>query len=197
MTDRKVQENAKILSCSSNLETEAYQLYRNVSEKMNKPESSLILALAYDSLKTAKILQDLLSSFDLAEKGIKNCKKNRLKLWEKIHAFSQNVQEMQNINDEAFCQILKELISLEDLLLEGYAEIIKSDAPRILAEKLSEITLTELSAVKKLFESIVEEKQRHRLTLIEVNYTFEKREANKKSLFSPVVKYQNPDAWIQ
>jgi hypothetical protein len=197
MGDRKLQEYIKTLSCCSGLEMETYPMYRNLSKKMNKPESSLILAIAYDNLKTAKIIQDLITNFEANQQGIKNCKRNQQKLWQKINAFSQNIMELQNINDETFIQIFKELVILEDLLIESYTENIKSDASTILADKLSEIVLTEPSTVKKLFESIIEEKHRHRLTLIEVNYIFEKREAKRKPSFSPAVKFQNPDAWIQ
>ena len=39
------------------LKIEAFTLYETLSKKINPPESSFILGLAYDSLKCAKIIQ--------------------------------------------------------------------------------------------------------------------------------------------
>jgi hypothetical protein len=51
----KLQESAQYLKNCMIVENEAFKLYETLSKKINQPESSFILGIAYDNLKNTKI----------------------------------------------------------------------------------------------------------------------------------------------
>jgi hypothetical protein len=74
--NEKLRESAQYLKQCTFVETEAFKLYETLSKKINQPESSFILGIAYDSLKNAKIIQGILDCFDLSELENKNVRKD-------------------------------------------------------------------------------------------------------------------------
>ena len=191
----KLQESAQSLKCFNNLETEAFRLYETLSKKINPPESSFIIGLAYDSLKVAKIIQGILDYIDLPETENLNCKKNLLELSSNITGFSKKMSKTNNLNYEISCEILKELTNMEDQLSDVYANYVQSPAIKIVADEFSKLALN-LSNFKKIFETFIEQKQKHRETLIEIIYCFEAKESERLRTMAPAFKYKNPDAWI-
>jgi hypothetical protein len=193
--NEKLQESAQSLKCLNNLETEAFRLYETLAKKINPPESSFILSLAYDSLKCAKIMQGILDYIDLPETENLNCKKNLTELSDNISKFTKKLVKTNNLNYEISCEILKELTNMEDQLSEIYANYVQSPAIKIIADEFSKLALN-LSNFKKIFETFVEQKQKHRETLIEIIYCFEAKESERLRTMAPTFKYKNPDAWI-
>jgi hypothetical protein len=193
--NEKLQESAQSLKCLNNLETEAFRLYETLAKKINPPESSFILGLAYDSLKCAKIMQGILDYIDLPETENLNCKKNLTELTNNITGFSKKMSKTNNLNYEISCEILKELTNMEDQLSEIYANYVQSPAVKIVADEFSKLALN-LSNFKKIFETFVEQKQKHREILIEIIYCFEAKESERLRTMAPTFKYKNPDAWI-
>ena len=193
--NEKLQESAQSLKCLNNLETEAFRLYETLAKKINPPESSFILSLAYDSLKCAKIMQGILDYIDLPETENLNCKKNLTELSDNISKFTKKLVKTNNLNYEISCEILKELTNMEDQLSEIYANYVQSPAIKIIADEFSKLALN-LSNFKKIFETFVEQKQKHRETLIEIIYCFEAKESERLTTMAPTFKYKNPDSWI-
>ena len=193
--NEKLQESAQSLKCLNNLETEAFRLYETLAKKINPPESSFILSLAYDSLKCAKIMQGILDYIDLPETENLNCKKNLTELSDNISKFTKKLVKTNNLNYEISCEILKELTNMEDQLSEIYANYVQSPAIKIVADEFSKLALN-LSNFKKIFETFVEQKQKHRETLIEIIYCFEAKESERLRTMAPTFKYKNPDSWI-
>jgi hypothetical protein len=196
MDNEKLQGYVGYLHCCSDLEVESFRLYQLLSNKMNNPESSYILGIAYDSLKNAKILQSLLEAFDQTEKTNKDCEKSLAKLFEEIQNFSRSLTKVRNIDSELFIDILQELLNLEDLLSLVYTNFNQSTGPKLITDEMSKLVTTDLGNFKKIFDSFVENKTEHRETITEIIYYIEGRE-KKPKYTSPVVKYQNPDAWIK
>jgi uncharacterized protein YdiU (UPF0061 family) len=194
--NEKIEESAQYLCCS-NIEIEAFRLYENLSKKINNPESSFILGFAYDSLKCSKIIQSLLQIFDQTDTENMNCKKNLSALMEEVSAFSKTISKINNIDYQNFCEILNELINLEDLLDAAYTNFLQSSGPKTVAAALSKFVVSDLSHLKKVFENFVEEKEKHRGCIIEIIYSLEAKEADRLKHLAPIVKYQNPDTWIR
>ena len=192
----KLQESAQYLKCCSNIEIETFRLYETISKKINHPESSFILGFGYDSLKNSKILQGLLQAFDLSETEDMECKRNLAELAAEVSAFSKIISRINNIDYESLIEIFKELIHLEDLLSQVYNDYLESNGPRILADEMSKLVTINLDELKKIFERFTEEKGKHRETLIETVYCFEAKEAERLKHTTPIVKYKNPDSWI-
>ncbi len=192
----KLQESTQYLKCCSNIEIETFRLYETISKKINHPESSFILGFGYDSLKNSKILQGLLQAFDLSETEDMECKRNLAELAGEVSAFSKIISRINNIDYESLIEIFKELIHLEDLLSQVYNDYLESNGPRILADEMSKLVTINLDEFKKIFERFTEEKGKHRETLIEAVYCFEAKEAERLKHTTPIVKYKNPDSWI-
>jgi rubrerythrin len=193
----KLQESAQSLKCFNNIEIEAFRLYEALAKKINPPESSFILSLAYDSLKCAKIIQGILEYIDLPETGNMNCKKNLTEIANNISKFTKRAIKTNNLNYEISCEILKELTNIEDQLSEVYTNYLQSPSIINIADEFSKLALSLRERnFKKIFETFIEQKQKHRETLIEIIYCFEAKEAERLRTMSPTFKYKNPDEWI-
>jgi hypothetical protein len=193
--NEKLQESAQYLKCFNNLEIESFRVYEALSKKINQPESSFILGLAYDSLKCSKIIQGILSHIDLSEIEGAECKKEIAELAREISTFTKVVSTINNLNPLISCEILSELINMEDLLNETYTSYLQSSTTKFVADEFSALIPQSSNNFKRIFDFFVEEKEEHRRTLIEVINSLETKAAEKIRHISPIVKYQNPDAW--
>jgi hypothetical protein len=191
----KLQESAQYLKCFNNLEIESFRVYEALSKKINQPESSFVLGLAYDSLKCSKIIQGILSHIDPSEIEGAECKKETAELAREISTFTKIISTINNLNPMISCEILSELINMEDLLNETYTNYLQSSVTKFVADEFSALMPQSSNNFKRIFEFFVEEKEEHRRTLIEVIYSLETKAAEKIRHVSPIVKYQNPDAW--
>ena len=124
-----------------------------------------------------------------------NCKKNLTELSNNISKFTKTLTKTNNLNYEVSCEILKELTDMEDQFSEIYISYVQSPAVKIVADEFSKLALN-LNNFKKIFENFVEQKQKHRETLIEIIYCFEAKESERLRTMAPTFKYKNPDAWI-
>jgi hypothetical protein len=194
--NEKLQESALYLRCCNSLEIEAFRLYETLSKKINHPESSFVLGLAYDHLKRAKIIQGILGNFDLHEIENLSCRKNLDELSGEISAFSKAISSINNLNCEVTCEALNELVNMEELLCGAYTSYLQSSAPKFLVDEFSKLVVVNLVNFKKVFEAFVEQKETYRETIIEVIFSLEAKETDRLRHITPVVKYQNPDAWI-
>jgi hypothetical protein len=61
---------------------------------------------------------------------------------------------------------------------------------------LSETGVVNLNNFKKVLESFIEEKGKHRQIIVETMYLLEVKETEVHRQITPIIKYQNPDAWI-
>ncbi|HMK94201.1 MAG TPA: hypothetical protein VK536_02250 [Candidatus Limnocylindrales bacterium] len=194
--NEKLQESAVYLRCCNTLELEAFKLYETLSRKINHPESSFVLGLAYDHLKRGKIIQGILGNFDLREIENLSCRRNLDELLSEISAFSKSISRINNLNCEVASEILNELINMEELLCGVYTSYLQSSAPKFLVDEFSKLVIVNLVNFKKVFEAFVEEKDTYRETIIEVIFSLEAKETDRLRHITPVVKFQNPDAWI-
>ena len=142
--NEKLQESVQYLKHCNTIENEAFNLYETFSKKINQPESSYILGLAYDSLKNAKVIQEILDYFDQTEIENKNGKKNLSELATEIILLSKKISKINNLDYLMSCEILKESLSLEDLLGEVYKNYLQSSAPKIIADELSKLVTVNL-----------------------------------------------------
>ncbi len=196
-TVEKLKESAQSLKCLNNIEIEAFRLYEALAKKINPPESSFIIGLAYDSLKCAKIIQGILNYIDLPETETMNCKKDLTEIANDISKFTKRATKTNNLNYEISCEILKELTEIEDQLSVVYTNYLQSPSIINIADEFSKLALSLRERnFKKIFETFVEQKQKHRETLIEIIYCFEAKESERLRTMAPTFKYKNPDTWI-
>ena len=87
------------------------------------------------------------------------------------------------------------MINMEDLINDIYSNYLQSSATKFVADEFSKLIPQSSNNFKKVFDSFVEQKEKHRETLIEVLYSLESKESERIRHVTPVVKYQNPDSW--
>ena len=194
--NEKLRESVQYLKHCSLIENQAFKLYETLSKKINQPESNFILAIAYDSLKNAKIIQGILECFDPPELENKNARKDLSELAEAIMMLEKRITKINNIDYLISCEILKESINLEVLLTEVYTNYLKSTSPKIIVDELSKTVIVGLTNFKKIIEYFIEEKGKHREIIVETMYQLEAKETETHRQITPLIKYQNPDTWI-
>jgi hypothetical protein len=194
--NEKLRESIQYLKHCTVIENETFKLYETLSKKINQPESSSILGIAYDSLKNAKIIQGILDCFDLPESENKNDRKDLSELAEEIMMLEKRISKINSIDYLVSCEILKESINLEVLLTEIYTNYLKSNSTRIIVDELSKTVMVSFNNFKKVIEYFIEEKGKHRETIVEIMYQLETKETEAHRQITPLIKYQNPDAWI-
>lgn len=193
----KLEESTQYLRCFGIIETECFNLYAKLSKKINHPESSLILGIGYDSLKCFKIIQAILDCFDQTNTESVKTKKDLTDLAAQLSSFSKEIEKINCLNYQSSCEVLKELTKLEKFLTDTYSSYAHSSAINAIAQEVTKYANANVDNFTKVFERIAEEKERHREELIEIIYALEQTEANRLRQITPVVKYQNPDAWIR
>jgi rubrerythrin len=192
----KVKNSTRHLLCCVGLEVETFHLYQCVAKKMNQAElRSLVVNIAYDTMKHSETIRELLRTVGKAEVKVENCSKNWHELWKGIVEASEQISMMENISDEEFCEIFNSLAKLEDGLSESYYFLLGLKVHESLAKELGKLTPVNLEDLIGIFQRIIEDKQRHKDTLIGIRYRFAAKEAIRARDSAPVVRYQNPDAW--
>ena len=94
------------------------------------------------------------------------------------------------------CESLKELSNLEEQLGVIYTNYADSPLVRVLSDEFSSLVLNTKN-FKKIFEKFNAQKQSHKEELLEIIYFFETKEADRLRNATPVVRYQNPNSWVQ
>jgi hypothetical protein len=192
----KLRESLQYLKQCSNIENETFKLYETLSKKVNQPESSLILGIAYNSLKNTKIIQGILDCVDLTEIENKNVRKELSELCAEISILENKISKINNLEYLVSCEMLKESISLETLLSKIYTIYLESNLARVIVDELSKTGTVDLDNFKKLFEFFIEEKGKDKEAITECMYILEAKEKENRRQITPIVKYQNPDSWI-
>jgi hypothetical protein len=192
----KLRESAQYLKQCMIVENEAFNLYETLSKKINQPESSFILGIAYDSLKNARIIQGILDCFDLEDADNKNGRKDLSELAAQIMELEKKIGKINNLDYLVSSEILKEAINIEVLLTEVYTNYVKSSSPKIIIDELSETIVVNLETFKKVIQGFIDEKGKHRETIVETMYFLEAKETEVHRQITPIIKYRNPDAWI-
>ncbi len=195
--NEKLRESIQYLKQCSNIENETFKLYETLSKKMNQPESSFILGIAHDSQKNVKIIQGILDRLDISELENKNARKELSELTADIIALEKTISKINNLEYLTSCEMIKKSVNLEVLLVKVYTNYLESNSARTIVDELSKTQILDLDNFKKVFEYFVEEKGRHRQTLVETMYVLESKETETRRQITPLVKYQNPDQWIR
>lgn len=192
----KLRESLQYLKQCSIIENEAFKLHETLSKKINQPESSFILGVAYNSLKNSKIIQGILDCFDLSELENKNVRKDLSELAAETIMLEQKISKINSLEYLVSCEMLKESINLEVLLSKVYTNYLQSNSAKVIVDELTKTGTINLANFKKLFEYIIEEKGKDKETIIESMYVLESKETEIRRQITPIIKYQNPDAWI-
>ncbi len=196
MLSNKEKDAAMFLRCSSVLEEEMFQLYHTMALKIRHPDiRSLLIGLAYDSLKHSKMVRELNRNILGPDLELKDCKKQIGELLTNVHVFLEGVSRKEEITDEDLALILKDIAGSEDLIYEKYSVLVQPRILQFVVTEISRLLPADLETLKSVFEIIIKDKENHRDILIAIIYYFATRKLEETRDNTPMVRYQNPNGW--
>ena len=135
-------------------------------------------------------------SISASRKKPESCAKNLKKTLESISSVSKEVSRRGKITEVDFASIEGELTALESVFGEEYSVMVDLGTLRLMSEKIREVYKLDLSNLGTMFLNIIRDEDTHRSLLADIRRLFLTRQ-EKKVDNPPMVKYQNPDAWIR
>jgi len=196
-TPKNKTDIADFLYCSSILEEKTFLLYKEIAEKVSLPlVKSILFQIASDSQKHSATLRGIVESIASARKKPKNCDKTLGAAWNTIDALSSELSRMKEISSKELPYLTKKLNVLESVVGEEYNILVQLKMLRYMTKEINKLYNVNLRDVKSIFEKIIEEEEHH----IELLSTIKRMIAEKpkqETDNTPIVKYQNPDAWVQ
>lgn len=187
---------ARFLRCSSFLEEKIFQLFRDLAQKTEYVDiQSLLVGLAYDSLKHSKILGEITRHIVRPDLQVNDCRKTLGQIWEDLDCLSQGISGEDKIGIEGLSIAVKHITELEDALSEGYSVFLD---PEILEYIVGEIALlfsVDVATFRIAFSNLVKDKENQRTLLIEISYLLGTKKQELTGDNAPVVRYQNPNGW--
>jgi rubrerythrin len=197
ITTAEAKKPVEYLSYCIVLEEQMFSLYNIVAKKMRSPElNNIIIALAYDSLKHLKTIEEQLKPVVKVPVDLNECEGTLVKAWTEIRNCLSGLSEIEFIRNEILPDFLKSLTNIEDTMSEIYSNFIKSKLVDNFAFAVSNLIPATKENVTFIMNFMIEDNLKHRAMLIEAVYFFNKNKCKDEINTAPVVRYRNPDAWI-
>jgi hypothetical protein len=192
---KKIPEAAKCLYGCLTLEKEVNHLYITATKKLPSPLLTIITtAIAYDYQKHVTMIQELLKPLDSSvnpDELPKEFKKNVNGIGKLIDALANE----DNIDVDEVRDLLKNLTDLEDGLHNFYANFVESKMLEDYSDALLEVSDITDEYLNFILNAIMQENLEHREMLIE-GLSFQSKNEQKNKDTTPLIRYQNPDAWV-
>lgn len=179
------------------LENQAAQLYTLTTNKIHQQSlRTASLTIAYDCLKHAQTIKLLLNFPQTNNTELDQKNTEFKKILNEIKNTTNKLQTINTINEDEIPNYIKSLADLEDFFYTIYNNFLETelhqqynyntDPRQVTAENLAYI-----------IESFKDDNQRHREILIQSLYFFNKTQTKNIQVdTTPMVRYQNPEAWI-
>jgi hypothetical protein len=191
----KVSEATKYLYGCLTLEKEVNHLYITATKKLASPLLTIITtSIAYDYQKHVTMIQELLKPLDPSinpDDLPKEFKKSVNEMGKLIEALANE----DNIDADEIRDLLKNLTDFEEGLHNFYANFIESKMLEDYSNALLELSDLTDEYLRFILNSIMQENLEHREMLIE-GLSFHSKNEQKNKDSTPVIRYQNPDAWV-
>ena len=172
------------------IEKELYQLYTNLSEKVEDVAAKTLFAyIATDSLKHSTILVKIVEEVGGSKAREQDCDENIRYNRELIATLSKDVSNSKKIDREELISLVGTLVGFESLLLNEYSKAFRLETTRFSKDEKNKNHEPELN----IFSLIVGDEDQHQRILRSIVSLCDKKLNFKND--APIVKYQNPDAW--
>jgi 1,2-phenylacetyl-CoA epoxidase catalytic subunit len=189
MSSRIMVFERRILSLAL-IEKELYQLYTNLSEKVEDVAAKTLFAyIATDSLKHSTILVKIVEEVGGSKAREEDCDENIRYNRELIATLSKDVSNSKKIDREELISLVGTLVGFESLLLNEYSKAFRLETTRFSKDERNKNHETELN----IFNLIIGDEEQHQRILRSIVSFCDKKLDFKND--APIVKYQNPDAW--
>jgi len=189
LNDRIVFMERQILSLGL-IEKELYQLYTNLSEKVEDlAAKSLFAYIATDSLKHSTVLVTIIEESGGSRVKEHDCDENIRYNITLITSLSKDVSKRPLINREELIPLIDSLIGFESLLYDEYSKAFNLETIRFIKDEQTKPTESDLN----IFSLIVNDEDLHKRILSSIVRLCDKKLDFQNN--APIVKYQNPDSW--
>lgn len=194
--NRDDKDIADFLYCSSVLEEKVFLLYMDLAEKIELPlPKSLLLHMAYDSQKHSALLRGISETIGKPERKPRNCEKNLVNTWKMVNVLSQEIGKKDRILRGEFSSLAGQLAVLERTLGEDYYILAQAKTLQFMDKKIREEYGISLENLEIIFENIIHDEETHGELVSIVKKILNGEETPQIKDNTPLVKYQNPDAW--
>lgn len=187
-----------VLFCSSLLEKKTYKMYYELSQKVIHPiVRPLLVSIAQDSSKHSIMFKEISKELITTPPKEKQCKKSLGEIWNHIVELTKFVKTKKTFSSKDLLEIIEKLAFIEYHFGEEYTILEKVKTLKYMSQEISKAHGINLDVLfhsrKHLFDSIIEDEQKHYRTLFEIIDFLTKKEPEKD--IHPKFKYQIPDAW--
>jgi rubrerythrin len=172
------------------IEKELYQLYTNLSEKVEDVAAKTLFAyIATDSLKHSNILVTIIEEVNGSKAREQHCDENIIYTKELIKTLSNDVAKSEIISLEELIPLIDMLVGFENLLVNEYKKAFHLEYTGFAEHELDKDQEIDLN----IFTLIVGDEERHQRILLAITTLCDRKLSFKRD--APIVKYQNPDSW--
>jgi len=172
------------------IERELYQLYSNLSEKVEDlAVKSLFAYIATDSLKHSTILVTIIEEAGGSRVREQDCDENIRYNLELIATLSKDVSKKQIIDREELISLIDTLAGFESLLYDEYSKAFHLETTQFMKDERKKSHESDLD----IFSLIVNDEDLHKRILLSIVSLCDKKLDFKNN--APIFKYQNPDSW--
>jgi rubrerythrin len=172
------------------IEKELYQLYTNLSEKVEDVASRTLFSyIATDSLKHSTILVKIIEEVDGSKAREHDCSENIIYTKELIKALTKNVAKGEKFDRKELITLLDTLADFENLLFSEYKKAFHLEYVRFTENEQKQKNEADLN----IFSLIVEDEERHQKILSSIARLCDNNLSFNKN--APIFKYMNPDSW--
>jgi rubrerythrin len=172
------------------LEKELYQLYSNLSEKVEDVSAKTLFAyIATDSLKHSTILVAIIEEVNGSKAREQDCDENMLYNKKVIKALSKDVAKSEGVSREKLISLIDTLVGFESLLLSEYKKAFHLEYSGFAEYERDKDQETDLN----IFNLIAGDEERHQRILLAITNLCDKKLSFRND--APIVKYQSPDSW--
>ena len=172
------------------LEKELYQLYSNLSEKVEDVSAKTLFSyIATDSLKHSTILVAIIEEVNGSKAREQDCDENIKYNKKVIKAVSDDVAKSERVNREELISLIDTLVGFETLLFTEYKKAFHLEYSGFAGYERDKNHEADLN----IFNLIVGDEERHKKILLAITDLCDKKLSFRND--APIVKYQNPDSW--
>ncbi len=184
------------IKCLSVLESKTASLYNSLSEKVELPLiKAMLKEISLDSKKHSTILHGVSQSLPKADWKPKDCQKILGPVLVAIDNLLEEVSKVKNVTESNFEDLSKQLERLESTMGEEYFVFVQLKTLDLMSKEIGKIYNVNLSSLKGIFNEIIHDEEHHRQIIATINEFLAKKEQADR-INTPLVRFQNPDAWI-
>jgi len=184
------------IKCLIVFENKTAALYGDIADKtIDLPlVKSLLLTIGHDSEKHSTILKGIVQSLPKTSWKSNELPKAMAEAWRSIDAFQVELSDVEEILTLDLSNLAAELNSLEKIMIEAYDVLMRYGNLELMMDALGSVYNLDLELLKRIFIEVMHDEEHHKEILLTVKELIDQRVLEKKDL-SPVVRFQNPDAW--